>query len=164
MNSSITTKEPNLSSIFGSIGDEVVRPDVIFVLGTSTDAAILAATIGQPSATVLFSGDLTDFFPPDSLVIDVPPGSLQRAMHAGTAVPWTTLGDASHLGQELPLVPWSLRLVTLRRAWLTQHTTSSTLGDCFRPQPATHLSNSEATSLGAQKFPFAASFSFMYCG
>ena len=154
-------QEPNLSSIFGSIGDEVVRPDVIFVLGTSTDAAILAATIGQPSATVLFSGDLPAFLPPDSLaslVIDVPTGSLQRAMHAGTAVPWTTMGDASHLGQELPLVPWSLRLVTLRRAWLTQHTTSSTLGDCFRPQPATHLSNSEATSLGAQKFPFAASF------
>ena len=154
-------QEPNLSSIFGSIGDEVVRPDVIFVLGTSTDAAILAATIGQPSATVLFSWDLPAFFPPDSLdslVIDVPTGSLQRAMHAGTAVPWTTMGDASHLGQELPLVPWSLRLVTLRRAWLTQHTTSSTLGDCFRPQPATHLSNSEATSLGAQKFPCAASF------
>ena len=111
-------QEPNLSSIFGSIGDGVVRPDVIFVLGTSTDAAILAATIGQPSATVLFSWNLHAFFPPDSLdslVIDLPTGSLQRAMHAGTAVPQATLGDASHLGQELPLVPWSLRLVTLRR-------------------------------------------------
>ena len=154
-------QEPNLSSIFGSIGDEVVRPDVIFVLGTSTDAAILAATIGQPSATVLFSWDLHAFFPPDSLdslVIDLPTGSLQRAMHAGTAVPQATMGDASHLGQELSLARWSLRLVTLCRARLTQHATSSTFGDCFRPQPATHLSNSEASTLGAQKFPFAASF------
>ena len=79
-------------------------------------------------------------------------------MYARTAEPWTTMGDASHLGQELSLVRWSLRLVTLCRAWLTQHTTSSTFGDCFRPQLATHLSNSEASSLGAQKFPFAASF------
>ncbi len=68
------------------------------------------------------------------------------------------MGDASHLGQELSLVRWSLRLITLRRAWLPQHTTSSTFGDCFRPQLATHLAHSEAASLGAQKFPFAASF------
>jgi hypothetical protein len=100
-------------------------------------------------------------FPPDSfdsLVIDVPTNGSQRTMHARTAVPWATMGDASHLGQQLPFIRWSLRLVTLCRAWLTQHATSSTFGDCFRPQPATHLSNSEATSLGAQKFPFAASF------
>ena len=110
---------------------------------------------------MLFSWDLHAFFPPDSLdslVIDLPTGSLQRAMHAGTAVPWATMGDASHLGQELSLARWSLRLVTLCRARLTQHATSSTFGDCFRPQPATHFSNSEASAFGAQKFPCAASF------
>jgi hypothetical protein len=94
-------QEPNLTAIFGSIGDEVVRPDVIFVLGTSTDAAVLATTIGQPPATVLSFRDLHVLFPPDSLVMDLPTGSLQRAMRAGIAVPQATMGDASHLGQEL---------------------------------------------------------------
>merc|ERR1711964_895123 len=34
------------------------------------------------------------------------------------------MGDASHLGQELSLARWSLRLVTLCRARLTQHDTA----------------------------------------
>jgi hypothetical protein len=36
-------QQPDLSSVFEPIGNEIVRPNVILVLGTSTDATVFAA-------------------------------------------------------------------------------------------------------------------------
>jgi hypothetical protein len=111
-------QQPDLSSVFKSIGNEVVRPNVILVLGTSADATVFAAATGQPSATVLFFRHLHVLFPPkslDSLVIHMPTIGSQLAIHARTAEPMAAPGNASHLLEQLAFISRTTRLVTLCR-------------------------------------------------
>ena len=93
----------------------------------------------------------------NSLVIHMPRQGWQLAMHPRTAEPWTTTGNTSYLSEQLTLLGWTTRLISLRCPRLTEYTTSSTFRDFFLPQLATHLSYRSVTSLGTQKFPCTAS-------
>jgi hypothetical protein len=145
-------QQPNLSSVFKPISNEVVRPNVIPMLGTTTNAAILATATWQSSTTVLFLRHLHVLFPPksfNSFVIDTPSTRPQRTIHARAAEPMATLGNASHFREQLALISRTSRLVTLCRPRLAEHPAHATLGNFIWPQLATHLIDCAATSLGA---------------
>jgi hypothetical protein len=68
-------QKPQLTTVFGSIGNEVVRPDMVLVACPVSDAAVLAATELQASSAMLSARDLRVLsFPKamDSLVIYTP--------------------------------------------------------------------------------------------
>jgi hypothetical protein len=111
-------QQTNLSSVFKPIGNEVVRPNVVLVLGTSADATVFTAATRQSSTTVLFLRHLHVLFPPkslDSLVIHTPAIGSQLTIHARTTEPMATAGDASHFRKQLAFVSRTPRPVTLCR-------------------------------------------------
>ena len=68
-------QKSQLTTVFGSIGNEVVRPDMVLVACLVSDAAVLAATEVQTSPAMLFPRDLHVLSLPkavDSLVIYTP--------------------------------------------------------------------------------------------
>jgi hypothetical protein len=68
-------QKSQFTTVFGSIGNEVIRPDMVLVVCLVSDAAVLAATEVQTSSSMLFPRDLHVLSLPkavDSLVIYTP--------------------------------------------------------------------------------------------
>ena len=68
-------QKPQLTTVFGAIGNEVVRPDMVLVECLVSDAAVLAAAELQASSAMLFPRDLHLLSLPkamDSLLIYTP--------------------------------------------------------------------------------------------
>ena len=150
-----------LTTVLGSVREEVIRPDVVRPLRPAADAAVLAAAPGQSPSLVLFTGDLHAFFPPqafDSLMIDRPIPAAELAINARTAEPRTPTGNPPHLRQELLVISGATLHVSLRPPRLLEHPADATLRNSHRPQAATHLADRASPPLGAHQFPWAASF------
>ena len=151
----------NLPSVLESIGHEVIRPNMVFVLGTMTYAAILTTASRQTPLSMLFFRHLHVLLLPDALnplVIHTPAQCFEQRMCTRTAKSRATIGNASHCLQQLSVSSGSLRLITLGSSRLTEYTAGSTFCNLVWPQTATHFRYCAAPSLGAQKFPLAASF------
>ena len=122
-------QEPQLTTIFGPIGQKVVRPNVVFVLRAMTHTAILAAT-GKTASAMLFSRDLHVLSLPksvDSLVVYLPMTFHKQPMNAIGPVAWTLPRQTTHLTKQLGFIIRPARLVSLRTTRLIEHTARPTL-------------------------------------
>ncbi len=154
------SQQPDLTTVFGPIGQEIVRPDMVLVFGPVTHAAILAAT-GETSFAMLFSRDLHVLSLPktvDSLLVYVPVACNKQTMNTLGPEAWTLPGQSSHLTKQLRFIIWSTRLVSLGVTRLIEDAASTALRYLPWPQTATYFGDHTPTTFGAYQFPFAASF------
>jgi hypothetical protein len=140
----------------GTILNKVVRPDMVWSLGTKADAR----SVGEPESASLglFGGNFQPLAPPDALdpfVVDDPPG--RRSQKLGDlpiAVAAILAGEFNDIGGQPLFVlspPWD---AALRRTVLSEHAAEAALGHL---QFGSNMIDTGMAARGAQKFPFAAS-------
>ena len=119
-----------LPPIVRAILDEVVRPHVVAVLGTQTNARSISQP--KPPAFCLLLWDLQPLPAPDPfdpLVVHKPTGVPQQGCDLAVAVAAVLSGKFDDVGGQPLFVITALRHLALRRAMLTERRTSATLGD-----------------------------------
>jgi hypothetical protein len=124
----------DLSPVVGSVLDEVVRPDMIAVLGAKPDAG--AVVQPEPAALGLPGRDLQPLTSPDPLdplVVDEPAGPAQQLGDLAIAVAAILSGQLYEIGGQPLLVVTALRDLALRRAVLSERQTGAALRDGQRP-------------------------------
>ena len=153
-------QESKLAAIFRPVRHKIVRPDVVLVLSTVTDTAILTATRETPLAMLFFRNLHVLSFPKsmNSLVIDSPVTLHQQVMNSLGSKTWPLPGQSSHLAKQAGLVIRPTRLVTLCTSRLAEYSTGPAFRHFLRPQTTTNFTDSSSTTFGAYQFPFAASF------
>lgn len=148
-----------MPTVFGTVGQEVIRPDMIFVFRSMTDTAVNAAT-GNPSSFSLFSRDLHLFLLPqtmDAFAIHRPTFLGQFVVNTWTSVPGITRRNPPHLLQQR-LVPARLfAVVSLGGTRLAEHSASSSFRYAIRPQTTTDCPYRTPPTFGVYQFPLAAS-------
>jgi hypothetical protein len=128
----------------GAILDEVVRPDVIAVLGPQPDAGSVRQP--EPSALGLLPGDLQPLASPDPLdplVVDEPSCPTQELGDLAVAVASILPSKLHDVGAEPMLVVATTRHLALRRAMLAERRAGATLG--YTQLPANVLDAGAAT-------------------
>ena len=119
-----------LLPVMGSILDEVIRPDVIAVLRSQSDARSVIEP--QPPPFRLPPWNLQPLTPPDPfdpLVIDQPARIPQQRRNLAVAVAAIETSEFNDVGGQPLLVFRAPRHLALRRAMLSERRTSATLGD-----------------------------------
>jgi hypothetical protein len=115
----------------GAIFDEVVRPHVIAMLRTQTDARTISQP--QPAALGLLGWNLQPLLSPDpldTLVVDDPTRRCPHELRDLTIAVATVLaGEFDDVGGQPIFVVASLRRLALRRAMLSERRAGATLGD-----------------------------------
>jgi hypothetical protein len=113
----------------GSILDEVVGPDVVFVLRPQAEAGAIRQP--QTAAFGLLLGDLQPLTPPDPLhplVIDAPARIPQQSCYLAVAIPAILARQLDDVGGQPLLVVAALWDLALRRAVLAERRTGTALG------------------------------------
>ena len=125
-------------------------------------AAVLAATQGQATLSVLFSRDLHVLLLPQTvnpLRVHAPAVGCQLTMDPRDSVTRICSTDATHLQQQTPVPRFALSrvtTVTVRAARLLQNPANTTFRHPIRPQTTTDFP-ARRNSPGAYQFPWAAS-------
>ena len=150
------SEHPDRAPVVCPVGYEVVRPDVVPVERPQPDAR--AVVEPDPCPFRLSARDFQPLLAPDPfhpLVIHRPSLGSQHPRDHPVAVTPEPLRKADHVAPERFLIRPCDGRPALCRAGLSQHPARPPL---THPEPLLHMDRAASAPLGAQKFPFDASF------
>ena len=151
-------QDPKRAAVAGVAADEVIRPDVVWTLGTPFPHGVLSAAFGVLARGLLFR--LFQPFqppqPPDSLVVDAPPLISQPPADRLVALLGMVVCQLVQASDQAPLEDSWVWLVAIGRAMLADQTA--------RPPPRhpvspLQVSDGLASTRRAHQFPRCKSFS-----
>ena len=119
-----------LLSLMGSVLDKVVGPDMVWALGTKTDAG--AVIEPETAAFGLFLGNLQPLAPPqplDPLVVHPPTRISQHRCNLAIAIAAILSSQFDQIGYQAVFIVAAPRDFALCRAMLAERRTSAALGD-----------------------------------
>lgn len=119
-----------LLSLMGSVLDKVVGPDMVWALGTKTDARSVIEP--ETAAFGLFLGNLQPLAPPqplDPLVVHQPTRISQHRCNLAIAIAAISPGQFDQIGYQAVFIVAAPRDFALGRAMLAERRTGAALGD-----------------------------------